>query len=137
MDDIKTIVAENLKVLIQQSGDSITQFARRAGVAPNTLSTFLVTPTERNLTLDKLEALAAEGGVMPWVLMVPKMDMTYPPRATIKSITDSGYLLLNLIEKSPKTLRYSILDHAAYTVEKTLPKECALIRENLETYLSE
>lgn len=135
MDNIKKTVAQNLKVLIKLSGENATSIARSAGVAPNTLSTFLNNPEERNLTLDKLSALAAECGVQPWVLLVPDIDLAAAKANTCSKIDESVYLAMIAMEKSPEMVRYSMLDALASRAAPSLPMIANLIRENQKRYL--
>lgn len=114
MDIRKAIASKNIQTLLDINQDSISNFARRANMAPSTLTTFLKYPEDRNITLDHLLAIADISGIELWTLFVPD----FPYRATqgkrITSISADGYALLHIYESATAEQRKSVLDYASY-----------------------
>jgi hypothetical protein len=114
MDTRKAIASKNIQTLLELNQDSISNFARRSGMAPSTLTTFLKYPEDRNITLDHLLAISDISGIELWTLFVPNFPYRNTQGKRITNISADGYALLHIYESATDEQRKSLLDYASY-----------------------
>lgn len=134
MDSRKTIIAKNISRLIEYHRLSISEFARKANLAPATLTTFLKYPEERNITLDNLYRLCDVGNVELWNLLIEDFPLQISRNKKITKISAEGYLLFHSFENAPPVARYSIMDAIALALSNTNRKTSNEIKEAQSNY---
>ena len=143
MDNRKTIIANNIRELLRLADESISAFARRAEMAPSTLTTFLKYPEERNITLDHLFAIADISSVELWNMMIGNFPFeALRPYSKTKNrltgISAEGYALLHAFENAPSDMvRYAMLDSIAMSLSRVDEKSSQKIKDIQSKYLAE
>lgn len=135
MTNQKTIIAHNIKRLIAHNQMSISQYARKAQLAPATLTTFLKYPEERNISIGNLESLCEVGKIELWNIFIKDFPLQTAKKEQLRKISAEGYLILQVFEESPDMVKYSIMDAVAQSTQKTNKKKSEKIREKQNDYI--
>lgn len=78
---INSILADNLRRIIEHEGLNQTSWAARHGADKKQVQRALRVATSP--TLDTLAAIAAAANLQPWQLLIPKLDPANPPVFTM------------------------------------------------------
>lgn len=136
MDYRKTTIAKNIRRLIDYHELSISEYARKANLAPATLTTFLKYPEERNISIDNLYRICDVGNIELWNLLIEDFPIMISRNKKITKITPEGYLLFHSFENAPPNARYSIMDAVALALSTTNKKTSSEIKEAQAKYNS-
>ena len=131
MDNRKAIIAENIRLLKDQRKLSMSELARRAGMPPPTVASFLKHPEEKNTTLDNLYSIADFFGVDLWGMLIPDFPFDQAKYNKIDKISENGYLLLTAFENAPDNVKYSILDAVAFSISSSDKGKSKQIKESI------
>lgn len=134
MDYRKTTIARNIKYLIELNGLSISEYARKAGISPATLTTFLKYPEERNISIDNLYKICDVSKLELWNILIEDFPTLIARNKKITKISPEGYLLLHAFEKAPSSARYSIMDAVALALSTISKKTSNEIKEAQAVY---
>lgn len=135
MEVRKTVIAKNI-IALRGQFESLSDFARKAGIAPATLTTFLKNPEERNITLDNLFSISDICGVELWMLLIEEFPFEeIKKKKPLKRISADGYALLDLYERAPASARSEMLNYVAYQLREN-PIAERKIRETQQRYTS-
>lgn len=132
----KQWIASNIKALVDSGrADSISGLAVRAGLTKPTLTTFIKEPELRNISIDKLIAIAHVLRVDPWVLMLPDFPIDCIGQGkTLSTISHEGYRLLSVFEGLADDKRKAILDYVLYQLKEEEATKAKQIRDARAQY---
>jgi len=131
MDNRKEIIAENIRFLKDKNGLSISELARRCGMSPPTIASFLKYPKNKNITLDSLYLISDFFGVELWSLLIQNFPFQESKYNKVDKISKNGYLLLSAYEDAPTHVRYSILDAVSYCIQASNKKKSKQIKKSI------
>lgn len=135
MDKRKEVIARNLTRLKDTNYSSATTYARKAGIAPATFTTFVKDPLDRNITLDNLYALADAANVDVWTLFVPDFPFERTIGHKLDAISSDGYLLLHAFENAQPIVRHTLMELFANALCNSDKKAAHEIKEAQSKYL--
>ena len=118
MDKRKALIAKNIESLRKENALSKSEFARRSGMTPPTLATFLKYPEERNITLDHLYGIVDYSKIEIWNLFVEDFPFKSTQKKPITKISAEGYSLLYAFEKSSDETKMTILNQMEFLLQK-------------------
>lgn len=84
-----TVLATNLRAVIDASGDLPTQWAKRHSMPPRNVNRIL--RAEQSPSLDTLQELADAAGLLAWQLLTPGLDPRNPPVVTMSQTERDFY----------------------------------------------
>ncbi len=134
----KQWIAANIRKLVDLGYvENISSLAISAGMTKPTLTTFMKEPQLRNLSINKLLAIAQAAKVEPWMLLVPDFPFEELKNdRPVKCISPMSYALLRTVESKDDSVKLMLLEAVSASLRIIDERGSDQLKETQAAYMS-